>query len=68
MASDQGRAGEEGRKDLVVLTADLNTENTFKGLLSRPEALGISPVRHDIFRHPDKDPGCFHRAPDLADA
>jgi hypothetical protein len=53
------------RKDLVVLTADLNTENTVKGLLSRPPALGIRAVRHDIFRHPDKDPGCLRRAPEF---
>ena len=65
MASEPGQPDQEGRKDLVVLTADLNIENTVKGLLSRPPALGIRAIRHDIFRHPEKDPGCLHRAPEF---
>lgn len=54
-----------GRRDLVVLTADANMEYTLKGLLSRPQALGIRPIDVSVFRHPDRDPGVFLRAPEF---
>ena len=49
------------RKDLVVLVPDKCIEAAIGGLLSRPEALGIRPLRHDIFTHPERDPGCVLR-------
>jgi len=36
-----------------------------KGLLSRPEALGIRPVAFDIYTHPYRDPGCVGSAESL---
>lgn len=49
-------------KDLVVLAADKNIEHALKGLLSRPQALGIRPVSFDLFVHPRHDPGCLNEA------
>lgn len=49
-------------KDLVCLVADRSIEAAVRGLLSRPEALGIRQVDHEIFVHPRRDPGCFHEA------
>jgi hypothetical protein len=46
------------RGDLVVLVADLDTESAIRGLLSRPDALGIRRIESRIFRHPGRDPGC----------
>ncbi|MCE2453042.1 MAG: hypothetical protein J4F48_09455 [Nitrospinae bacterium] len=45
-------------KDLVIIVADKNLEHALEGLLSRPEALGIREIEHDIYRHPQHDPGC----------
>ena len=45
-------------KDLVVLVADADMEAALRGLLSRPEALGVRPLKYDVFRHPGRDPGC----------
>ena len=45
-------------KDIVVLSADKNMEHTIKGLISRPQALGIRPVMADVVVHPRHDPGC----------
>jgi len=53
------------QKDLVVLVADANMEAAVKGLLSRPESLGIRAIDAEILRHPERDPGCFLRAPDF---
>jgi hypothetical protein len=47
--------------DLVILVADRNMEAAAGGLLSRPEALGITPVSRALFTHPERDPGCFLR-------
>lgn len=52
-------------KDLVVLVADKNMEQTVKGLLSRHQSLGICPVSHDTFVHPRRDPGCLNEAHDF---
>ena len=49
------------RKDLVALVADKDMEYALKGLLSRPQALHIHPVRADIFVHPQHDPACAQR-------
>ncbi len=46
-------------KDLIVLTADLDTENVLQGLLPRlPRVVGIREIAFDIRRHPYRDPGC----------
>ncbi len=50
------------KKDLVILVADLDMEQALKGLLSRQPSLGSGPFTYDIFRHPQKDPGCFNDA------
>jgi hypothetical protein len=48
-------------KDLVILAADKDLEFSLKGLLGRPEALGICPVNADIYVEPDHDPACALR-------
>ena len=45
-------------KDLVILVADKDLEHAMKGLLARPEALGIRAVEADIFVEPQHDPAC----------
>ena len=45
-------------KDLVILVADKDLEHTMKGLLARPQALGIRSVEADIFVEPQHDPAC----------
>ncbi len=45
-------------KDLVVLVADKDMQHALKGLLSRPRAMGIRPIAHDIHVHPQHDPAC----------
>lgn len=45
-------------RELVILAADKNMEAAIQGILSRPKALGIRPVKPEIYRHPQKDPGC----------
>ena len=48
-------------RDLVVLVADKDMQHALKGLLSRPKALGIRPIAHDIYLHPQHDPACARR-------
>jgi hypothetical protein len=50
-------------RDLVVLTAGKDDEFALRGILSRPQALGIRPIAFDIFRHSGRDGGCY-RSPD----
>lgn len=52
-------------KDLVTLVADLDMEQTLRGLLSRPQSLGIKPIEYEILRHPQHDPGCWNDADNL---
>lgn len=42
--------------DLVVLVADKNIEHSVRGLLARPQDLGIRPVTSKIYVHPQRDP------------
>lgn len=58
-------ADEPGGEQLVVLVADVNMEFTLKGLLSRSEALDIEPVTFRVLVHPERDPGCYLRAPEF---
>jgi hypothetical protein len=53
---------EAARKDLVVLAADKNAQHAVRGLLARPQALGIRRIEGDWYTHPEKDPGVLHRA------
>jgi hypothetical protein len=46
------------RTELVVLAADQDIEYALKGLLARSQALRIRSITADIFRHPQRDPGC----------
>jgi hypothetical protein len=48
-------------KDLVILAADKDLEFALKGLLARPQALGIRPLDVDIFVEPEHDPACALR-------
>jgi hypothetical protein len=52
-------------KDLIVLTADKNTEYGIRGLLSRPASFGVRSIQLDIFVHPHHDPGCAREAQDF---
>ena len=56
-------------KDLVILAADKDLEFALKGMLSRPEALGIRLVEAntDIFVEPEHDPACALRGVDFLD-
>jgi hypothetical protein len=50
-------------KDLVVLVADKNMETAVKRLIEkRHKSLGIRQVQADVFAHPERDPGVFHKA------
>lgn len=50
---------EDATKDLVILAADKDMQFTLKGLLSKPERLGIRPVACEILVHSNHDPGCL---------
>lgn len=52
-------------KELIVLAADRDIEQTMIGLLNRPADLGIRPVSWDIYVHPRRDPGCLNEAQDF---
>jgi len=47
--------------DLVLLVADKNIEYGLRGLLSRPQALGIRSVTSKIYVHPQRDPACAQK-------
>lgn len=50
-------------RDLQILVADKNMEHAIRGLLGRPEALGIrANVTWDLAVHPRRDPGCLNEA------
>lgn len=52
-------------KDLIVLAADRDAEATVNGLLSRPQALGVRPVRADVRVHPNRDNGVCRACADF---
>lgn len=54
-----------GQRDLIVLASDKDMEFSMKGLLSRTQSFGIPQLEHDIFVHPEHDPGCFLRGHDF---
>lgn len=49
------------RRDLAVLVADKDMEHALKGLLARPQAMGVRSVAYDSFVHPQHDPACARR-------
>lgn len=49
--------GKNFAQDLVILTADKNTQFALDGLLARPKDLGIRPITKTIFIHYRRDPG-----------
>lgn len=54
------------KKDLIILVADRNMEFAVRGMMERPEALGIRQVTFDIVPFVGKnDPGCFHQSHNL---
>jgi hypothetical protein len=48
--------------DLVLLVADKDIEHAVRGLLSRPQALGIRPISSTIHVHPQRDPACAQKS------
>ncbi len=52
-------------KDLAVLIADKNMEGALRGLLSRPQSLGLRELACDFYVHPERDPGCLRRGHDF---
>lgn len=50
-------------KDLIILAADLDTENVLTGLLPRLAPMGLSgPFSYALERHPYRDNGCANHA------
>jgi hypothetical protein len=47
--------------DLILLAADKNIEHGMRGLLGRPQALGIRPLTSKIYVHPQRDPACAQK-------
>lgn len=47
------------RRDLVVLVADKNMEFSLKGILQRPQSIGIHQIDFVIYQHFHRDPGCL---------
>lgn len=54
------------KKDLIVLTADLDALAVMRAVLSRPEALGIRPIEFLVDRHTGRDSGMVQSGPELA--
>lgn len=52
-------------RDLLILVADLDMDQTFRGILERNQALDISNINFDIRRHPRRDSGCRTGAVDF---
>lgn len=55
----------QAQRDLAVLVADKNMEFAVGSLLARHQSIGIRPVTSTLYRHPERDPGCFRFAHDL---
>lgn len=52
-------------KDLVIVVPDKNAQFVINGLLPRCDAFQIDPVEFDIYIHPERDPGVYHKAANL---
>ncbi len=55
-----------GKKDLLVIVADLDAENVMLSLLERHQAFQIKKVSYEILRHPGRDPGCRGKGVDFS--
>ncbi len=53
------------KKELIVLVPDKNTKFVLNGLLPRYHSFGIKQISYDIFVHPERDPGVYHRSVDF---
>jgi hypothetical protein len=58
-------ANRAGPGDLIVLVADKDIEYTMRGLLTRPEALGIRSVSTSVVPYDGRDPGCLRTGPEF---
>lgn len=45
-------------KDLVVVVADKDMQHALRGMLDRPQALGVRQIEKDIYPHSQHDPAC----------
>lgn len=54
-------------KDLLVVAADKDIEQSIVALLGRTAALKIRPVTHEVVVHPQRDPGCYVASRAIAD-
>lgn len=52
-------------KDLAIIVADSNMEQTVKAALLRPKSLGIRPITFDISTHPQRDSGMRVTGPQM---
>ena len=52
-------------KDLIVLVPDKNTRYVIESLVNRKQAFGIRQIEHDIYIHPEHDPGIYHKSADF---
>jgi hypothetical protein len=52
-------------KDLIALVPDKNTKFVLNGLLPRYQSFGIKQISYEIFIHPERDPGIYHRSVDF---
>lgn len=54
------------QQDLMVLVPGLDEQEALDGLLSaRHRSLKTRRIMYEIMRHPRKDAGCFHEAPEI---
>jgi hypothetical protein len=56
---------EETKADLLLLVADVKMESSFRGLLERPQSLGIRPIQARVYRHPRRDPAVYRECHDF---
>ena len=57
---------ERSQKDLIVLVADKNMEDTIRTLLEkRTKSLKIREISFEILRHPKRDPGVLRKSHEL---
>jgi hypothetical protein len=54
------------KKDLMVLTADLDALAVIKEVLARPDSLGIRAIDFAVDRHTGRDAGMVQSGPELA--
>jgi hypothetical protein len=52
-------------KDLVVLVPDINAKSGIEALLGRYRSLNVREFSFNIFVHPERDPGVYHKSCDI---